>query len=246
MTLFEPKLAILSYHEHQFAVIWFIIVKVLSFKHECCIVAWFIVIVYWPKGNEIFSFNKQEISQLCCTDSYKTSYLNIYYCTGTCNYCFHEPWTYILRRSCSICINFFEEGVCKLSEGIEVFVWVEVCEEVCERRHITSSRRAARSAVGCPSFCWGIDSAGLGVPATLRAAAASLRSDAFSLNRRSFSAFKLSTSLVNRSFMSIKYFIRLSISSIFAFFLSREVCAATRFFSFLVTNKQYDITICKR
>lgn len=145
--------------------------------------------------------------------------------------------TYILRRSCSTCINFFEEGVCKLSEGFKVFVWIEVCEEVCERRHIVSSRRAARIAVGDPSFCWGIDSAGLGVPATFRAAAASLRSVAFSLNRRSFNAFKLFTSLVNFSFISIKYLIRSSISSIFAFFLSRDVWAATRFFSFLI-NKQ--------
>lgn len=120
-------------------------------------------------------------------------------------------------------------------EGIEVLFGIEVSEEVCERRHITSSRRAARTASGGPSFCRGVDSAGLGASGTLRAAA-SLRSNAFSLNKRSFKAFKLSTSLRSRSFISLKVFNWLSISSIFAFFLSREVCAATRFFNFLWTK----------
>lgn len=146
--------------------------------------------------------------------------------------------TYIFSRSCSTCINFLEEGVGKLIEGIEVLFRIELREEVCDRRHIASSRRAARIAGGGPSFCWG-DSAGPGAPATVRAAA-SLRSDAFSLSKRSFKAFKLSSSLINFSFLSSRFWMRSSISSILAFFRSREVCAATRFFSFL-NDKHYSL-----
>lgn len=144
--------------------------------------------------------------------------------------------TYIFSLSCRTCINFLEEGLCKLMEGVEVLFRVKVGEEVCERKHIASSRRAARSAVGDPSFCWGVDSAGTRVPATFRAAA-SLRSVVFSLNSLSFNAFKLATSFVRRSFAFINFCILSSISSIFAFFLSRDVCAATRFFNFLFRKK---------
>lgn len=128
-------------------------------------------------------------------------------------------------------------------EGVEVLFGVEVGEEVCERKHIAISRRAARSAVGDPSFCRGVDSAGTWVPATFRAAA-SLRSVVFSLNSLSFNAFRLATSLVSRSLDSNNFCILPSISSIFAFFLSRDVCAATRFFSFLFKSKYIGTSFC--
>lgn len=58
---------------------------------------------------------------------------------------------HICSLSRSSCINLPEEGVSELVQRVEVVVGVEVREEVCERRHIVSSRRAARIATGGPS-----------------------------------------------------------------------------------------------